>query len=78
MAVNVPVEGLRLEGVDRMKVLDLQPGDVIVLECAGVLSREACRQIEERLAATLPGHKAIVLTEGMRITAARVATGEEE
>lgn len=69
------VEGLEL--VERLKVLDLKPGDVIVVESDRHLSKEQIGDIERYAGQAFPGHRVVVCDQGIRIKAARVAGVQE-
>jgi hypothetical protein len=49
----------------------LQPGDVIVVEVADPVSQEEVARFKARLDRTFPGHKAVVLENGTRLSIAR-------
>ena len=46
---------------------DLKAADTLVIECDGHLTQEAAAHIRAMMEQVFPGHKAIVLSEGMRL-----------
>ena len=63
--VRVPAE------LPEVRILRLQPGDVLVLQCEKFLDREEAHYITQQLAARFPGHEAIVLDGGVTLDIAR-------
>ena len=57
--------------VKRIGVIDLRPDDAIVIECDQLLSQDAIARISEYVSGVFPGRKVLVLSAGMRISAAR-------
>lgn len=58
-------------GFESVRVMRLQPGDVIVVEVDYPVSLEHQAEFKARLDRVFPGHKAIVLDNGARLTVAR-------
>lgn len=48
---------------ESVKLLRLQPGDVVVLRLSGEPSEQDIADITERLKSTFPGHQAVVLSD---------------
>lgn len=63
--VRVPAE------LPEVRILRLEPGDVLVLQCEKFLDREEASYITEQVAAYFPGHEAIVLDGGVTLDIAR-------
>jgi hypothetical protein len=53
--------------IQAIKRLRLRPGDIIVLKTQKVLSHNAFENIRSVVADNFPGHKVLVLEEGMDI-----------
>lgn len=68
---TVFVEGLEEPAPLHVCVARLEPGDVIVVEAADVLSEQAERNAFEQLQSMFPAHRVMVLSEGMRLKIAR-------
>lgn len=47
--------------------LALKPGDVVVLKTPRLINREQARCLQERAELELPGHKILVLFDGIEI-----------
>jgi hypothetical protein len=56
-----------VEFLEAMQVLELKPGDIIVLKHGGRLPEIAHRRIRESFQHIAPFHKVIILEEGMEI-----------
>lgn len=65
---------LKLEEVGRLKVMGLQPDDVLVIEVSDRLPTATRDKIAAQITAALPGHTCIVLDGGMTLKAARTAS----
>lgn len=50
-----------------MQRLRMEPGDIVVLSVAGVITDESASRIRRLMEERLPGTKCIVLPQGMRI-----------
>lgn len=61
-----------LEADVKVRVLNLQPGDKIVLRHPKHLSELAVDRLKQQVEELFPGHKAIILEEGMDIKIARM------
>lgn len=57
----------RIEFVGEMQALALQPGDVLVMTAPGVIEDELARRIRHAFQAEFPGHKIVVLGDGMTL-----------
>lgn len=62
-----------LEYVDRVKVMDLKPTDVLVIEYPGVLSQECANQIKRHIETVFDGRRCVVLSEGATLKVASTA-----
>lgn len=61
-------EGLQIRWVEaEMQAVSLRPGDIIVLMCPSTLSDVAIKNMREAMQYTFPGHRWVVLEEGMRL-----------
>jgi len=58
-------------GLTAIRKADLQPGDTLVVEVKGQMVPEAAARITALVEQVFPGHKAIVLTEGTKLTVMR-------
>jgi hypothetical protein len=47
--------------------LVLRPGDVVVLLVPGSIEPESAKRLSETMRANLPGHKVLVLADGLKI-----------
>lgn len=61
-----------LEADVKVAVLNLQPGDKIILRYPRRLSGDVRAHLTERVEELFPGHQAVVLEEGMEIGVARI------
>jgi hypothetical protein len=57
--------------VEHLAVLELNPGDVLVITYPDALSVEQAKRLSEQAKAALPGHETIVLTGGAEMGAVR-------
>jgi hypothetical protein len=69
-----------MSGIDDIKFkiarLDLRPGDILVVKCSDLLTREATVHLHEVIQRIIPGQKALILEHGMDLailTAAEIA-----
>lgn len=62
-----------LEADVKAAVLNLQPGDKIILRHPRALSESACTRLTQQVEELFPGHKAIVLEEGLDIGTVRIS-----
>lgn len=62
-----------LEEVPAVKLLRLEPGDVLVVETDTILSNESSRRIGSLIEREFPGHRVVVLDAGTRLKVARGA-----
>lgn len=60
-----------LPAVSSVRVADVKPNDVIVIESDGDVSSEGVDQIRRCVELAFPGRKAIVLTGGFKLSVAR-------
>lgn len=60
-----------LEANVKATILKLEPGDKIILRCPKVLSDSAHMRLKEQVEEMFPGHRAVVLEEGLDIKVAR-------
>ena len=78
IAALIGVPAITLVEAGEAKAVSLKAGDVIVLEHPKLLSQKAIAHITASVERIFPGHKAIVLEEGMRLSIARAATPSDE
>ncbi len=64
-----------LEGI---RVMRLQPGDVIVVETSGRLSKQQAEMAQHQLKAVWPEHEVLICDEGMRLNVAREGGFDED
>lgn len=57
----------KLPPLEAIKVLSLNPGDVIVAEVSHPIRVEQAERLREQLAAEFPGHKIIITTAGISL-----------
>ncbi len=55
-----------------VRVLRLQEGDVLLFQAPKLLSDYEAATLVERIEATFPGHRALVLEDGVELTVARI------
>lgn len=70
-AAHMCTEPYSEPGFESVRVMRLQPGDVVVIEVNYPVSAKDIDQFKARLERTFPGHKAIVLDNGARLTITR-------
>ncbi len=61
-----------LEADTKSSLLKIQPGDTIIITAPGSLSDLAYERISQTVQEVFPGHKVIVLEEGLKIITARI------
>jgi hypothetical protein len=64
---------LAIPGLQSLAVADLQPADVIVVECDAPVSIEGIAHIKAQIANIWPDHKVIVFDKGFRMRFTRNA-----
>lgn len=64
-------EGLAEIGVEEVRVVRLQPGDVIVLVTSKRLSLDAAEHMREHAQAFFDGHQVVVLEDGLTLEVLR-------
>jgi G3E family GTPase len=64
--------------VEHLAVLELKPGDVLVITHPDYLTADQAKQLQEEVKAALPDHEAIVLTGGLEMGAVRTSTAEAD
>ena len=57
----------------RVEVADIRPGDTIVLSVPHVMTKAQAESIKANAEAMFPGHKVIVLTDGVALGLLRSA-----
>lgn len=62
---------LGIPGLQSLTVADLQPTDVIVVECDAPLSEDSVAHIKLQIAHIWPEHKVIVFDKGFRMRITR-------
>lgn len=55
-----------------VKILRLQEGDVLLFQAPKLLSDYESATLVERIEATFPGHRALVVEDGIELTVARI------
>jgi hypothetical protein len=55
--------------------LELNPGDTIILKVAGKLSYEMIERLKNQIESFSPGHKALVLDQGLDLSVVAPAQG---
>lgn len=55
-----------------VKILRLQEGDVLLFQAPKRLTDEESAVMVERIEATFPGHRALVVEDGIKLTVARI------
>ncbi len=66
-----------LPATARVSVAQLQPSDVIVLECDGHLSLSGRARLLEQLQQVWPAHRCVVLGAGMKLRVLSQSVGGE-
>ena len=54
----------------RVSRADLKPNDTLIIECDGPMPQETASLIKHIIEDTFPGHKCLVLTDGLRFKVA--------
>lgn len=49
------------------KRLVLAPGDIILVSCDSQITRETAERLKAHVEAELPGHKVLILSDGLKI-----------
>ena len=60
--------------VDAISVLRIEPRDILVISCPGLLPQEAVDRIKERFKEVLPDTPCICLGSGLSLSVVRPAT----
>jgi hypothetical protein len=55
-----------------VRILRLQEGDVLLFQSPLRLTDEEAAEMVERIQATFPGHRALVVENGVEVTVARI------
>ncbi len=71
------VDFSRIMWLGEMTKVEFRPGDIGVLFYPGRLSADAAARLKAHLEAEMPGHRCIVLEEGMRFGVLAVQPGAE-
>lgn len=62
-----------LDKLEKLQVLTLQPGDILVVTAPAGLSQEAAVVLREQLMTDVPEHQVFVMAAGMELAALRTA-----
>ena len=58
---------IEIQFIGDMQSLALKPGDVLVLKCPGKVSYDTAEKLRDMIETQFPGHKALVLDDGLEL-----------